>query len=194
LRGEEPRRCGWQASSASRILPAMKRELVADTGNGNSHAVVVDAGADGVFTVTVDGAAQQLDARRVRPGTWSVIVDRRAYLVDVEPRRGGAVEVTVGAGKAVVKIEDARTRRLAAATSRNRVMATGETIAAPIAGRIVKVHVAVGEVVAAGRSVVVLEAMKMENELIAERGGTVSKIYRQVGDAVDTGEKLVELL
>jgi biotin carboxyl carrier protein len=172
----------------------MKRELVADTGNGNIQAVVVDAGADGAFVVTVDGAAQQLDARRVRPGTWSVIVDHRAYLVDVEPRRGGAVEVTVGAGKATVKIEDARARRLAAAASRNRVVATGETIAAPIAGRIVKVHVAVGEVVAAGRSVVVLEAMKMENELIAERGGTVGKIYRQVGDAVDSGDKLVELL
>ena len=53
--------------------------------------------------------------------------------------------------------------------------------------------VAVGDQVAAGSAVIVLEAMKMENELIAERGGTVTQVTKQAGQAVDTGELLVEL-
>jgi biotin carboxyl carrier protein len=143
---------------------------------------------------------RDVDARQVRPGTWSLIIEHRAYLVDLEPRRGvlefsvaSTAGVPAGPGVGVVKIEDARARRLAAAAKRDKVTAKGETVSAPIAGRVVKIHCALGDVVAPGTSVVVLEAMKMENELIAERGGTVSKIYRQAGESVDTAEKLVEL-
>lgn len=178
---------------ASRILAAMKRELVADAA-GVTRAVVIEAQKDGTFVATIDGEPRQLDARQLRPGTWSVIIEHRAYLVDLEPRRGGLVEFTVGPGLGTAKVEDARARRLAAAAARERVIPSGENVAAPIAGRIVKIHVAVGDVVAPGTSVLVLEAMKMENELIAERGGKVAKILRQVGDAVDTAEKLIELV
>ena len=69
----------------------------------------------------------------------------------------------------------------------------GESIRAPIAGKVVKVLVAVGDQVAAGTAVIVLEAMKMENELIAEKGGTVATITKTAGQAVDTGDLLVEL-
>lgn len=176
----------------------MKRELVAESG-GSTRTVIVEAngaGNDAGLKVTIDGVAQQVDARQVRPGTWSLIIDNRVYLVDLEPRRGATEVAVVGAsgpGTAMVKVEDARSRRLAAAAKRDKVMPKGETVSAPIAGRIVKIHVGVGDEVAAGTSVIVLEAMKMENELIAERGGTVSKIFRNVGDSVDTAEKLVEL-
>jgi len=53
--------------------------------------------------------------------------------------------------------------------------------------------VAVGDQVAPGTAVIVLEAMKMENELIAEKGGTVATITKAAGQAVDTGDLLVEL-
>jgi biotin carboxyl carrier protein len=59
---------------------------------------------------------------------------------------------------------------------------------------VVKVLVAVGDVVAPGSAVMVLEAMKMENELATERGGTVKTISKQAGQAVDTGDLLVELV
>lgn len=179
----------------------MKRELVAESG-GSTRTVIVETPAEpgGTLRVSIDGQLREVDARQVRPGTWSLLIDHRAYLVDLEPRRG-AIEFSVaasvgvpgGPGVGMVKIEDARARRLAAAAKRDRVVASGETVTAPIAGRIVKVHIAVGDVVAPGTSVVVLEAMKMENELIAERGGTVTKIFRQAGESVDTAEKLVEL-
>lgn len=169
----------------------MKRELVADSG-GTTRTVVVETAADGALRVTVDGVVAEVDARRVRPGTWSVLIDRRSYVVDLEPRRG-AVAFTVGPGAGSLTLEDARARRLASAAKRARPVIRGEVVTAPIAGRIVKVHVAVGDVVAPGKPVVVLEAMKMENELLAERGGTVSRLFRQAGESVDTNEKLVEL-
>jgi acetyl-CoA/propionyl-CoA carboxylase biotin carboxyl carrier protein len=58
-------------------------------------------------------------------------------------------------------------------------------------GTIVKVLVAVGEDVEAGQAVLVLEAMKMENHLNAERNGTVKEIRVQAGDTVGTGDVLV---
>jgi biotin carboxyl carrier protein len=181
------------AGGKSRIVPAMKRELVVES-NGGSRTVLVESKGDGgSVQVTIDGVVREVDARRIRPGTWSLIIDHRAHLVDLEPRRGGAVEVTVGPGVATLKVEDARARRLASAAKRERAVPRGETVAAPIAGRIVKVHFAVGDTVPVGASVIVLEAMKMENELISERGGTITKIYRAAGESVDTGEKLVEL-
>ncbi len=170
----------------------MKRELVSDSG-GTTRTVIVETTVEGGIRVSVDGEVREVDARRVNPGTWSILIDRRSYLVDLEPRRGGQVAFTLEDASGLLKLEDARARRLASAAQRTRAVARGETLSAPIAGRIVKLNFAVGDTVPAGAAVVVLEAMKMENELLAERGGTVSKIYRQPGDSVDTNEKLVEL-
>jgi acetyl-CoA/propionyl-CoA carboxylase biotin carboxyl carrier protein len=92
----------------------------------------------------------------------------------------------------VLEVEDALHKRLArAAQPRDRPR--GELLRAPIAGKVVKVSCAVGDSVAPGTAVCVLEAMKMENEIIAERGGTVTAVHKQPGQAVDTGDLLVEL-
>jgi biotin carboxyl carrier protein len=83
---------------------------------------------------------------------------------------------------------------VAATTSSTSIAAArGESIRAPIAGKVVKVLVAVGDPVAVGAAVIVLEAMKMENQLVAERGGTVTAIHKAAGQAVDTGDLLVEI-
>ena len=65
---------------------------------------------------------------------------------------------------------------------------------APIAGKVVKWLCAVGDEVAAGQAIAVLEAMKMENELIAERGGKVDRVLKLVGQSVETGELLAVLV
>ena len=69
----------------------------------------------------------------------------------------------------------------------------GEVLKAPIAGRVVKVLVTAGQVVEAGEVLVILEAMKMENEIKCTRGGVVSAIDVADGDSVETGGKLVSL-
>ncbi|MGH8972415.1 MAG: biotin/lipoyl-containing protein, partial [Acidimicrobiia bacterium] len=65
------------------------------------------------------------------------------------------------------------------------------TVASPMQGTIVKTLVAVGDEVETGQAVVVLEAMKMENHVVAERAGTVTEIRVSPGDTVGTGDVLV---
>ena len=170
---------------------AMKRELIA-TVAGREVEVSVEAGDDGRWRVVVAGEARVVDARPIRPGTWSLVIDGRAYLVDLDRRKAGTA-LSSRLAEAVAVIEDARRKRLAKAAHREGLASAGEEVRAPIAGKVVKVLAAVGERVEAGRGVVVLEAMKMENELVAERGGTVSAIHKDAGQSVDTGDLLVTL-
>jgi biotin carboxyl carrier protein len=169
----------------------VKRELIV-TAEGRERAVRVDGpGPDGRFRIAIDGVEQVVDATALRPGSWSLIIAGRSYQVDLDRRRG-AIAASVGAGEVTLRVEDALHRRLASAAGA-RASARGESVRAPIAGKVVKVLVAVGDQVAPGSAVIVLEAMKMENELAAERGGTVSAIHKAAGQAVDTGDLLVEL-
>jgi biotin carboxyl carrier protein len=170
----------------------VKRDLVV-TADGRDRSVTIDGPLeDGRFRVTIDGQDKLVDARAIRPGTWSLVVDGRSFLVDLDPRRTG-IAASVGASEAVLQVEDALHRRLASAAGGGRAAQRGETIRAPIAGKVVKLLVAVGDQVAAGTPVIVLEAMKMENELVAERGGAVTAVHKQAGQAVDTGDTLIEL-
>ncbi len=169
----------------------MKRELIV-TADGVDRTVSVEGPLpDGRFKLTIDGTERVVDARAVRPGTWSLLIDGKQFVVDLDRRRTG-IAASVGASEALLTVEDALHRRLASAAG-TRTAARGESIRAPIAGKVVKVLVAEGDQVAAGSAVIVLEAMKMENELIAERGGTVVSIAKTAGQAVDTGDLLVEL-
>jgi oxaloacetate decarboxylase alpha subunit len=69
----------------------------------------------------------------------------------------------------------------------------GEPVKAPLAGNIFKVHVGVGDTVAAGDVIVILEAMKMETEVRAPHGGTVSAVNVKEGDTVAVGDMLISL-
>lgn len=170
----------------------VKRDLIV-TAEGTDRTVSVEGPLpDGQFKVTIDGAEKLVDARAIRPGTWSLLIDGKQFVVDLDKRRTG-IAASVGASEAMLTVEDAMHKRLASATG-PRAAARGESLRAPIAGKVVKVLVAVGDEVAPGTAVIVLEAMKMENELIAERGGKVTTITKQAGQAVDTGDLLVELI
>jgi biotin carboxyl carrier protein len=170
----------------------VKRELIV-TAEGRDRAVVVDGpGPDGTFRISVDGVDQRVDARALRAGTWSLVIGGANYLVDLDHRRTG-IAASVGDSEVMLQVEDALHKRLASAAG-TRPSASGEALRAPIAGKVVKVLVAVGDQVPAGAAVIVLEAMKMENELAAERGGTVSAIHKAAGQAVDTGDLLVEIV
>ena len=170
----------------------MKRELIVTT-EGRDRTVVVDGpGQDGRFRISIDGSEQLVDGRALRPGTWSLVIAGKSWVVDLDHRRTG-IAASIGEHEAVLRVEDALRKRLAAAAG-TRAHASGEAIRAPIAGKVVKVVVAVGDQVAVGAAVIVLEAMKMENELTAERGGVVAAIHKAAGQAVDTGDLLVELV
>ena len=71
--------------------------------------------------------------------------------------------------------------------------AGGQTVEAPMPGKILNIKVSAGQAVKFGETVIVMEAMKMETEIVAPADGTVSKILVKAGDSVDTGAALVAL-
>ena len=73
------------------------------------------------------------------------------------------------------------------------VASSGVTVSAPMPGNILDVKVAVGDTVTEGQVLVILEAMKMENEIVAPESGTVTAVHIQKGDTVESGTALVSL-
>lgn len=70
-------------------------------------------------------------------------------------------------------------------------LADGETVSAPMPGNIIRVDVKQGDTVKEGQILVILEAMKMENEIVAPKDGTVAQVVTSKGAVVDTGSPLV---
>jgi biotin carboxyl carrier protein len=107
-----------------------------------------------------------------------------------------AVEVVVDGWRFELEVEDARRADLRRRATRERASsaASGPTeIRAIIPGRIAAVHVVAGDVVEAGQSLLVVEAMKMQNELRTSRSGTVERVAVGEGETIDNGDLLVIL-
>ncbi len=132
-----------------------------------------------------------IDAVRLASGAWSLLVNGRSMIATVD-RNGDEVTAVLDGRFIAFELEDAKRRRLAKmAGGARRAKAKGETVRAPIAGKVVKLLIAVGDVVSVGTPLIVLEAMKMENELQATRDGTVQSIQVAEGDPVETRQVLV---
>jgi biotin carboxyl carrier protein len=164
------------------------------TALGAEHQLVLEESADvpGRHSLRIGERALTVDARRLEPGVYSVLVDGNSYLVEVD---GASPELTVHlCGESVsVELHDARRKLLAQA---GRASGPGEgpqTVRSPMPGKVVKVLVCEGQAIQAGAGVVVVEAMKMENELRAPRDGKVGRIRVQEGQPVESGEELVEI-
>jgi biotin carboxyl carrier protein len=159
--------------------------------------VELGVGDDGRPRVVVDGVERNLELSEVEAGAWLMrdgnaqtlaYVDGAGAKVGVSLKRGGADPVVVAA-----EVAEARSAAVAALVQKvQRTGAVGPvTVRSPMPGRVVKVLVGVGERLAAGQPVVVIEAMKMENELRAPRAGTVREIRCAEGAAVEAGQDLV---
>jgi len=145
-------------------------------------------GGGGRYRVELEGQAWDVDAHRVGEGLWSLIIDGASAAVDVT-EADGAFVVQVDGETYEIRVEEEtryiiRTRGGAAATS-------GQTLRAPMPGRVVLVEVEVGAAVRPGDGLIVLEAMKMENEFKATAAGTVKEIRVRAGQAVNPGDVLV---
>ena len=121
------------------------------------------------------------------PGIYSVLVDGRSYDVKVVQGPNG-LYIDLRGHRSVVEVRDPRslTRRGRAGLGEGR-----QTITAPMPGKIVRVLVGVGDMVEPGAGLVVVEAMKMQNELKATKSGRVVQVSAKQGDAVTGGEALV---
>lgn len=150
----------------------------------------------GVLRFVLDGETVEADWAEITPGIYSILVGGRSYEARVTPPPAGSVvrenpsTVTVGARHYLVEARDPRARRHAAATGAPQ---GPQEVVAPMPGKIVKILVAEKQEVSQGEGLLVIEAMKMQNELRAPRSGRVERIYVLEGTGVETGFKLLRL-
>jgi biotin carboxyl carrier protein len=142
--------------------------------------------------VLVDGAPIAVDlARSGTPELFSVLLDGASHEVLIEPSRHDYV-VTLRDEQYQVQIEDERTRRLNA--HRKLALPQGDiSVTAPIPGLVVNVMVTEGQEIIESQPLVILEAMKMENELRAVRPGKVKSVKVAAGQRVNSGDVLLVL-
>jgi biotin carboxyl carrier protein len=160
------------------------------TAEGQEHLVeVVRSGAaPHAYLVTLDGRTCLVDAVRVEDGVSSFIMDGACF--EVHASREGDRDVLLINGEH--HEVEARNRRALSAGSRGAGVAPGrQVVRAPMPGRVVRVMVREGEAVEEGSPLLILEAMKMENQLRSPKAGTVVEIPAAEDQVVATGQKLV---
>jgi pyruvate carboxylase subunit B len=156
---------------------------------GRTLEVVLENGA-----IRIDG--QAVDAELVDvPGTplRHLRIDGESWpLVARKAAERGDWDVHIGGGRFAVTVVDERTKAIREMTGRADGPRGPRPLRAPMPGLVARVEVTAGQIVRRGDGIVIVEAMKMENELKADTGGVVSRIHVTPGQAVEKGALLVE--
>ncbi len=156
------------------------------------QSFAVDVGPDG--EVIISGTSYRVDLRSIDgKALYSILLNDRSYEVTVEPGEGGAYNIFIQGELYAVKVLDELHKRLQRIESRVHGPAGELPVKAPMPGLVVAVPVEEGTAVKSGQPVIILEAMKMENEIRAPRAGTVKAIRVAKGQAVNKDEALVIL-
>jgi len=156
-----------------------------------------DVEIDGVapeYALTIDGRALRVDAQRLGDASLlNVLLEHAAFLAHVVPveSRRGQLDVSIG-GK-VARLEVLDPLSVLAEQLQGETASLSYVLEAPMPGLVVEVHVAPGDRVAVGTPLVVIEAMKMQNELSSEVAGTVREVRASAQEAVESGAPLVAI-
>jgi biotin carboxyl carrier protein len=137
----------------------------------------------------LDGEERAADVETPEPGVYSILMDGRGYEARIEEDPRG-MAVVIDGRRFEIAVRDPR--RLARGERAPDGTAV-ETVAAPMPGKVVRVLVAPGDEVEAGQGIVVVEAMKMQNELKAARAGRVASVPAKEGATVTAGETLATI-
>jgi biotin carboxyl carrier protein len=161
--------------------------------NGRLHAVKVER-VGSRFRIESGSRVDVVDVARVDPTTMSMILegdrDTSHEVSLLAGREPGALEVHLRAGVVRARIASAGERGRRSAGAGLGAPGGAQRVTAPMPGKIVKVLIRPGDQVAARQGLVVIEAMKMENELRATRPGHVKDVHVAEGDLVDAGRLL----
>ena len=154
-----------------------------------TYVIDVEGGA-----VTVDGQRLEAHAATI-PGTplRHLFLGNDSWTVACQPLEGGRWALGAAGERFEVEVQDDRSKQIEAMTGRGRKAAIGGVIKAPMPGLVVRVEVSEGQAVEVGAGLVVVEAMKMENELRATVSGVVAQVHVKAGDRVEKGAALVTL-
>jgi len=138
----------------------------------------------------IDGREYTLDVRETGGSGYVLMADAAVFdcRVDGRPESGKAIGVIVGATQYSVTLDDPK--RLRGAFGADAPADAAARIVAPMPGKVVRVLVSVGDQVETGAGIVVVEAMKMQNEMKSPKIGTVVTLNVEVGATVNAGDVL----
>lgn len=162
--------------------------------DGTSYTIEIE----GPDQVIVNGEPYRVDLQSIVRGRptdvaggalYSLLMDGQSHEVYVEWCEG-LYDIMVEGERHLVRVEDERLRALASLGAQVEKAVGEVVIKAPMPGLVVKVATGVGESVNAGQAVLILEAMKMENQIHSPRQGTVKAVRVSAGQAVDQGQVL----
>ena len=136
----------------------------------------------------VDGVERRALVTEVEPGVYSILLDGRVYEASMD-RAGQSLVVVVAGERFQVEVRDPRS------WSRKSVLGSQgvATLSAPMPGKVVRLLVAAGDAVEAGQGLLVVEAMKMQNEIKSPRSGQVVSLTAREGATVAAGEPLATI-
>ena len=151
----------------------------------------LNGGDEARVRLHADGEWQMAELQHVRAGLHVVMLDNRPVELYIE-RRGGGVDVTIG--RRTYRIQIGRGRRAASMAAAASAASDGLVrIRAPMTGSVLEVRTEPGAEVQAGDVLVVIESMKMNNELRAPADGVVERVGASVDGQVEEGEELVAI-
>ncbi len=151
---------------------------------------------DGMTTLVWEGANHPIDILELEPGCYSILMEGRSVEVRLDQAKSAepeshAYRAMLYNGSYEFALTDPRRALLAAASGAG---AGGGVLSSPMPGKIVKVLVQPGEAVQEGQTLLVMEAMKMQNELKTHTTGTVTTVHVQEGATVETGAALITVV
>jgi biotin carboxyl carrier protein len=158
--------------------------------DGEETSIDITARGGGNYTIAIGGRTLEVNAVHLQGHAVSILAGPRSARCDIEPGKDGKVAVLVGENVYAMELLDERRLRLRQAGGKFSLEGP-QRIDAPMPGKVVRVMVKVGDEVAEGQGLVVVEAMKMENELKSPKAGKVTELHAVEGAAVESGAKLV---
>jgi biotin carboxyl carrier protein len=145
----------------------------------------MNGGQDGILRRV--GNPPPTSIEELMPGVFSVLINNQSYTVNVAPHQEG-LEVWVGLDRHFISLTDPRDR---ASNSQKAGAAGPIELRAQMPGKIIKLLAEIGATVTAGQGLIVVEAMKMQNEVKAPKDGKLARIHVTEGSTVSAGDPLL---
>jgi biotin carboxyl carrier protein len=155
----------------------------------HTYTVEIEETDKSVYRVSVDGNEFLVDGKKTGRTNYSLIVDNRSFEVEVD-NTGDEYRVLVDGRNYRVHLVDERRLRVGGAQSGLELQGR-QNVSVPMPGKIIAVLVSEGDTVEKGQGLVIVEAMKMENEVRSPIGGEVKEIKIKPGDTVEGGAVLI---
>ena len=166
----------------------MKYEVQLSSSSGEKTRVI-ELEQDGAgWRVTLDGRLVAVDAVEIASNTLSILLDGQSFEINVTPSPDGMLKLQSGSQEFTAEVVDPRAwsgRRHGSVEAEGR-----QQIVAPMPGKVVRLLVKRGDRVEAGQGLLVVEAMKMQNEIRSPKSGTIERVLAKEGQPVNAGDIL----